>query len=154
MPDAACPSAPTESLPPTVAPASFLNCNYMVQFQSHGTCLLCQAFPAMKAPVNPTRLSVRLAQCCTDQHFQEFCFLQKQSDSGDVTDASLAGSRRRGCSQAPGAGVSLKPPKGMPAWQSSICPTLAPQSDLVAFQPFCFLLSIVVLTSVLYFRPQ
>lgn len=153
MPDAACPSVPTESLPPTTVPASFLNCSYMVQFQSQGMCLLCQAFPAGKVPVNPTRASARLAHRCTDQHFQ-FCFPQKRSDSGDVTDASLAGSRRCGCSQAPAAGVSLKPTKGMPAWQSSICPPLAPQSDLVAFQPFSFLLSIVALASVLYVRPQ
>ena len=142
-----------QSLPPTTAPASFLSCNYMVQFQSQGTC----ALPSLSSHEGPSESYKALCEdghCCTDQHFQEFCSPQKRSDSGDGTDASLAGSRSRGCSQAPVAGVSLKPPKGMPAWQSSICPALAPQSDLVAFQPFCFLLSIVVLTSVLYFRPQ
>lgn len=49
-----------QSLPPTTAPASLLNCNYTVQFQSQRT-VLCQAFPATKAPVSPTRPSVRMA---------------------------------------------------------------------------------------------
>jgi len=131
---------------------AWLSCNYAVRLQFQGMCLLCQAFPAMEAPENPTRPSMRPAH--PDQHFQEFCFPQIWSDLGDVAGISLAGSRWRGCSQALVAGMSLKPPKGVPAWPSSIRTALAPQSDLVAFQPFCFLRSVVVLTSVFYCRPQ
>lgn len=105
----------------------------------------------VKAPMNPAGPPVRLAYCFTYQCFQEFCFPQKRVDSGDVTDAVPAGSTCCGCSQAPMAGISLKPPRCRPAWHSSICPAWAPQSDLVAFQPFFFLPSIAVpLTSVLY----
>lgn len=152
MPNAACPSVPT------VVTSHHCAC-LSPQLQLHGPVPVTAdcALPSLSSHEGPSESYKALCEDghhCTDQHFQDFCSPQKWSGSGDSTDASLAGSRSRGCSQAPVAGVSLKPPKGMPAWQSSICPALAPQSDLVAFQPFCFLLSIVVLTSVLYFRPQ
>lgn len=140
-----------QSLPPTTVPAAFLSCNYMVKLQSQGHVLLCQAFSAVKAPVSPTRLSARPAHCCMEQRFREFCFPQKRRDSGDTADAE---SRHHGCNWGRVARVTLKPLKGTPAWKSSICPALAPVPDLVAFKPFSFLLSTVVLTSVLYFRPQ
>lgn len=150
MPDAASPSFPA-----VITSHHCASCFPQLQLHGQvpvtGTCLLCQAFPAVEAPVSPTRLSARPAHCCMEQRFQKFCFPQKRRDSGDTADAE---SRYHGCNWGPVAGVTLKPLKGTPAWKSSICPALVPVPDLVTFKPFSFLLSTVVLTSVLYFRPQ
>lgn len=116
MPDAACPSVPTESLPPTTTPASFLNGSYTVQFWLEGRYLLYQACPALKAPVNPTRPSVRPAHGCTDQPFQEL----------EKNPRALQGHQMPWLQPGPCSRRTLKPPKGTPAWQSSISPALAP----------------------------
>lgn len=147
MPDAACLSVPTESYHQP------LLCCLFPQVQFHSPVSVTKnvsALLSLSVPP-PTGPSVRLAHLCTDQCFQEFCFPQQRGNSGHVTDTALAGSRSCGCTQAPVAGVNLKPPRCKPAWQSCICPAWAPQSDLVAFQPFSFLPSKAVqLTSVLY----
>lgn len=103
MPNAACPSAHAELSPPTTAPSCLFP-----SFQLHGL-VSCtgdvSGLPSLSSWECPS-VSHKDHQC-SDQHFQEFCFLQKSRDSGDFLDASLARSRCCICSQAPAAKESF-----------------------------------------------
>lgn len=152
MPDPVCLRVPTESLPATaVLPLSSSTIPWASFSHQEGVCSADSFWFEGLNESHRTPCEASPAHGCAEQCFQEFWFPQQRGDSGDVTDAALAGSRCCGCSQAPVTGMSLKPPRCQPAWHSSVCPAWAPQSDLMAFQLFSFLASIAVpLTSVLH----
>lgn len=143
MPDAACLSVPTESSPGTAGLPLSSSAMPWSNFSHKGGVCSAESSWLWRPHESPAE---RLSHHCPG-----VLFSTAKGRFGGCHRPALTGSRRCGCSQAPVAGISLKPPRCKPAWHSSLCSAWLPQSDLVAFQPFSFLPSVAApLTSVLF----